>query len=174
MSEEEQLAYALSLSMDHGDARTQTDEQLAHALSQEEQGLAQVHAQPEPTAGTEGPTMRVRVVGGEDVPGVGMVGAYVQYTLRLEMAGGSSTDCLARRFSDFVALLEKFKKSGAAGAVVESWRRRLLVEKRHTGSRSRAETVVATRCKLLQKMMDELMVLPEFASAPEVGAFLFG
>ena len=37
-----------------------------------------------------------------------------------------------------------------------------------------ALTLTLTRCKLLQKMMDELMALPEFASSPEVGAFLFG
>ena len=121
--------------------------------------------------------MRVRVVGGEDVPGGGAVGAHVVYALRLEMAGGSSTDCMARRFSEFVTMLEKFKKSGAgtgaAGATVEAWRRRLLVEKRHTGSRSRAGAVVATRCKLLQKMLDELMAVPEFASSAEVGQFLF-
>ena len=97
--------------------------------------------------------------------------AHVAYTLRLEMAGGSSTDCMARRFSEFVSLLENFKKSGAAGGVADGWRRRLLVEKRHKKS---TPAVVATRCKLLQKMLDELMALPEFASAPEVGAFLFG
>ena len=34
--------------------------------------------------------------------------------------------------------------------------------------------VVEARCKLLQKMLDELMALQEFASSPELGAFLFG
>ena len=37
-----------------------------------------------------------------------------------------------------------------------------------------ALTLTPTRCKLPQKIMDELMALPEFASSPEVGAFLFG
>ena len=32
--------------------------------------------------------------------------AHVTYALRLEMAGGSSTDCMARRFSEFVSLLD--------------------------------------------------------------------
>ena len=181
MSEDEELAYVLSLSMDDGHApHAQTDEQLALALSQEEQSLAQ----PQPAAAAAAanrPSMRVRVVGGEEVAGAGMADAHVAYTLRLEMAGGSSTACMAHRFSDFVILLDKLKKGGALGGgagsrllAVEGWGRRLLVEKRHTGSRARAEGVVTTRCKLLQKMMDDLMALPEFASSPEVGAFLFG
>ena len=128
--------------------------------------------------------MRVRVVGGEAVPADGVihVRAHVAYALRLEMAGGSSTECVPHRFSDFAALLDRLKKGGVPGGggagqrlAVEGWARRLLVERgRHTGSRARAEAVVSARCKLLQKMMDELMALPEFASSPEVGAFLFG
>ena len=189
MSEDEQLAYALSLSMDDGHAphappHAQTDEQLALALSQEEERLAQ----PQPTAAAavadaDRPSMRVRVLGGEEVPADGVINvrAHVAYALRLEMAGGSSTECVAHRFSDFAALLDRLKKGGVPGGgaagqrlAVEGWARRLLVERRHTGSRARAEGVVTTRCKLLQKMMDELMALPEFASSPEVGAFLFG
>ena len=83
----------------------------------------------------------------------------------------------ARRFSDFSALLERYKKahpSGGAAGAVEGWRRRLTVEKRHTGKSSRGAAVVEARCKLLQKMLDELMALQEFASSPELGAFLFG
>ena len=189
MSEDEQLAYALSLSMDDGHAphapHAQTDEQLALALSQEEERLAP----PQPAAAAAAadavnrPSMRVRVVGGEEVPGDGVINvrAHVAYVLRLEMAGGSSTECVPHRFSDFAALLDRLKKGGVPGGggagqrlALEGWARRLLVERRHTGSRARAEGVVTTRCKLLQKMMDELMALPEFASSPEVGAFLFG
>ena len=118
-------------------------------------------------------------MGGEEVPADGVINvrAHVAYALRLEMAGGSSTECVPHRFSDFAALLDRLKKGGVPAGqrlAVEGWARRLLVERRHTGSRARAEGVVTTRCKLLQKMMDELMALPEFASSPEVGAFLFG
>ena len=43
--------------------------------------------------------MRVRVVGGEAVPADGVihVRAHVAYALRLEMAGGSSTECVRVR-----------------------------------------------------------------------------
>ena len=159
--------------------------QLALALSQEEERLAP----PQPTAvaatadAADHPSMRVRVVGGEEVPGNGLINvrAHVAYVLRLKMVGASSRECVAHRFSDFAALLDRLKKGGVPGGgaagqrlAVEGWARRLLIERRHTGSRARAEGVVTTRCKLLQKMMDELMALPEFASSPEVGAFLFG
>ena len=159
--------------------------QLALALSQAEERLAP----PQPTAAAatadnaDHPSMRVRVVGGEEVPGNGLINvrAHVVYVLRLDMAGGSSRECVAHRFSDFAALLDRLKKGGVPGGgaagprlAVEGWARRLLIERRHTGSRARAEGVVTTRCKLLQKMMDELMALPEFASSPEVGAFLLG
>ena len=159
--------------------------QLALALSQEKERLAQL--QPTAAAATadaaDHPSMRVRVVGGEEVPGNGLmnVRAHVVYVLRLEVVGGSSRECMAHRFSDFAALLDRLKKGdmldgGAAGQslAVEGWARRLLIERRHTGSRARAEGVVTTRCKLLQKLMDELMALSEFASSPEIGAFLFG
>ena len=161
--------------------------QLGLALSQEEERLAppQLTAVAATADAADHPSMRVRVVGGEEVPGNGLVNvrAHVAYVLRLEMAGGSSRECVVHRFSDFAALLDRLKKGpgdvpggGAAGQslAVEGWARRLLIERRHTGSRARAEGVVTTRCKLLQKMMDELMALPEFASSPEVGAFLFG
>ena len=128
-------------------------------------------------------SMRVRVVGGEEVTGNGLINVrtHVAYVLRLEMAGGSSRECVAHRFSDFAALLDRIKEGGVPGGsaagprlAVEGWARRLLIERRHTGSRARAEGVVTTRCKLLQKLMDELMALSEFASSPEIGAFLFG
>ena len=168
-----------------GSSGTSRVAQPALALSQEEERLAP----PQPTAvaatvdAADHPSMRVRVVGGEEVPGNGLINVrtHVAYVLRLEMAGGSSRECVAHRFSDFAALLNRLKKGGvpdggAAGQslAVEGWARRLLIERRHMGSRARAEGVVTTRCKLLQKMMDELMALPEFASSPEVGAFLFG
>ena len=168
-----------------GSSGTSRVAQPALALSQEEERLAppQLPAVAATVDASDHPSMRVRVVGGEEVPGNGLINvrAHVAYVLRLEMAGGSSRECVAHRFSDFAALLDRLKKGdvldgGAADQrlAVEGWARGLLIERRHTGSRARAERVVTTRCTLLQKMMDELMALPDFASSPEVGAFLLG
>ena len=56
--------------------------------------------------------------------------------------------------------------------LIDGWKRMLTVAKRHTGKASRSEPVVRARCTLLQKMLDELVALPEVASSTALVAFL--
>ena len=59
-------------------------------------------------------------------------------------------------------------------AVVETWRRQLTLEKRHTGKASRSEAVVRARCRLLQRMMDELCTVPQLAASASLAMFVSG
>jgi hypothetical protein len=89
----------------------------------------------------------------------------------------SSRVTCAQRFSSFVDLLSRLCReapgeriSREARACVDSWRSRLLVEKRHT--RSKAPAVVTARVAMLQRMMDELLAFPDVCESAALASFL--
>ena len=64
-----------------------------------------------------------------------------------------------KRFSSFLDLLTRLAKEvgkTAGHAVIDTWKRQLTIEKRHTGKASRTEQVVNGRIQLLQRLLDEL------------------
>jgi hypothetical protein len=121
----------------------------------------------------------VRVVRAEQVGGAER-SPYVVYVLQVVSLGGGPE--MRRRFSEFTELLSTLGREagvaaarGSAGhAVVESWKRQLSREKRHTGKASRSAPVVQARYHLLQRMLDELLAVPEIATSVGLALFLAG
>ena len=85
-----------------------------------------------------------------------------------------------KRFSSFLELLNRLgeeagaggERGSAAAGVVDNWKRQLTLEKRHTGKASRAEAVVNGRLVLLQRMLNELIAVPELANSTALAIFL--
>ena len=132
-------------------------------------------------------SLQVHVVGAEG----GGVGGSQPVVYRLVAVGlaGRGPSCFAdapatslQRFSSFVELISSLAKeqrggserSSAAVATLDHWRRQLILEKRHTGKASRSDSVVQARCQMLQRMMDDLLAVPELASSTAVAMFLNG
>ena len=146
------------------------------ALSLSEQLAAEEGTLPEHALGQPHlppPPQQVRVAGTEEV-GQGRA-AFIAYKLVV----GDGTTAVLRRFSAFVDLLPKLSRElepvshrPEVHAALDGWKRQLAVEKRHTGSRSRAEAVVTARCQLLQQMLDSLTQLPALATSVEMSRFL--
>ena len=78
-----------------------------------------------------------------------------------------------QRFSSFVKLLDSVGRlaDGKQNDRLEHWKRTLLLEKRHTGAKSRSQPVVQSRIGMLQRMLDDLFDFPR-CGAPAVRHFL--
>ena len=79
-----------------------------------------------------------------------------------------------QRFSSFAKLLDSVGRlaDGKQNDRLEHWKRTLLLEKRHTGAKSRSQPVVQARIGMLQRMLDDLFDFPAFAEHPAVRHFL--
>jgi len=82
-----------------------------------------------------------------------------------------------QRFSSFSDLVHRMLRDrsiveGEAGRCLEGWRTRLLLEKRHSGSRARASDIVSGRVALLQRLLDDLCSFVELSQSPELLSFL--
>jgi len=129
-------------------------------------------------AHSEGSGVRLRLLGAANA-GDGS-SAYTVYRVRVEGGSGDAQAHTSKRFSSFLDLLNTLGREAGAGgergsmaaAVVDNWKRQLNFEKRHTGKASRSEPVVSARVQLLQKMLDELLAVPEVASSAGLSHFL--
>ena len=114
-------------------------------------------------------------------------GAHIVYVLQIDSAAaaGEAAPISRRRFSSFVELISALsrelassnerggsERGAVATAVIESWRRQLTIEKRHTGRASRSEQVVSSRCRLLNRMLDELVAVPQIATSVSLALFI--
>jgi len=178
-----------------GGGEVDSDAELARALAaqfeaeQLEEAAASPHAAPplEPTGGGGGEGGGSGAaeggVGGLRIGVVGVAtagrGAHHVYQLRITM-GDSVGGSTAQRFSAFLDLLNRLSKEAvgaadrgsAAAGVIDNWKRQLTVEKRHTGKASRSEAVVNGRMALLQRMLNDIVCVPELAHSAALATFL--
>ena len=127
---------------------------------------------------------RIRLLGASTSTEAGK--AHTVYRISVERGGPLSAnssrliDLIGRidspkRFSSFLDLLTRLAKEvgkTAGHAVIDTWKRQLTIEKRHTGKASRTEQVVNGRIQLLQRLLDELTAVPELANSNALAAFL--
>jgi hypothetical protein len=164
MNEDEQLALALSLSMAQLPPPSAAPAFAAPAAA----GRAVPRSMTMPAPATpRGPRPRVVNSG---VINDARTGAPIMY-YTCQAPTGSITQ---QRFSSFVKLLDSVGRlaDGKQNDRLEHWKRTLLLEKRHTGAKSRSQPVVQARIGMLQRMLDDLFDFPAFAEHPAVRHFL--
>jgi hypothetical protein len=176
MSEDEQLAMALSLSLQDEDNSGFVNSGFVPP------GGAVAAAEVGGAGGDAGGGMRARVAGAQVIEDRT---PYVVYLLEVDGFGGGAPPS-RQRFSSFEKLLNAIGRelggggggrigpSTAATEMIDKWKRQMTMEKRHTGKASRSESIVRARCALLQKMLDELLALSDTAHSMSMLAFLSG
>lgn len=176
-SEDEQLAWALSASMDASSCCLTS----SHPEATMVHNRLRLHSADDASRVATPLTLRIFIQGASEVaPIEGRRDTHMVYQLEAWFPDASrvaSPHSCAHRFSSFVDLLSKLTReapgervSREARACIDRWRSRLLVEKRHT--RSKAPAVVTARVALLQRMLDELLAFADIRESTALVSFL--